>query len=143
MRGETKVEGKPSARNTARYEGRCGNSRLVTHIRPEAVVIYARAGRSQLDSWWRPATSGGIFPLGDLGVGVIVLSNTAIASSSQNVSQHSVLGVRYKGRALIRQSGSERGHCLFKLRILYPRRRGQLGSRGKLVDLYGIDRTLG
>lgn len=41
MRGETKVEGKPSARNAARREGRRGNSRAVTHIRPEAVVIYA------------------------------------------------------------------------------------------------------
>lgn len=83
------------------------------------------------------------FPLGDLGVGVIVLSNTAIASSSQNVSQHSVLGARYDGRAPIRQSGSERDHCLFELRISYLRRRGQLGLRGKLVDLYGIDRTSG
>ena len=143
MRGETKVEGKPSTRSIARCEGCRGNSRSVTHVRPEAVVIYARAGRSWLDSQWRPATIGGIFPLGDLGVGVIVLSNAAIASSSRNVSQHSVLGVGYKGRAPIRQSGSERDHCLFELRILYLRRRGQLGLRGKLVDLYGIDRALG
>ncbi len=62
-------------------KGRRGNSRPVTLSRPEAIVIYARAGRSQSDDWWRPATIGGIFPLGDLGVGVIVLSNLAIAGS--------------------------------------------------------------
>ena len=80
-RGETKVEAKARIRNTARCEGCRGNSRSVTLGRPEAEVIYAWAGRSQSDDWWRPATIGGIFPLGDLGVGVIVLSNSAIAGS--------------------------------------------------------------
>ena len=64
-----------------KYEGCRGNSRSVTLSRPEAVVNYARPGRSHSDEWWRPATNGGIFPLGELGVGVIVLSNAAIAGS--------------------------------------------------------------
>lgn len=33
----------------------------VTHARPEADVIYFRARRSQLDSWWRPSTVSSIF----------------------------------------------------------------------------------
>lgn len=71
------------------------------------------------------------------------LSNVAIASSLQDVSQYSVSGGGWRGRALIRQSGSERNHCLFKLRMLHLLRRRQWGLRGKLVDLYGNDRALG
>lgn len=128
--GETKVEAKASARNAAMREGRRGNSRSVTSYRPEAVVSYTRSGRSWSDDQWRPATIVGIFHLGELGVGVIVLSNTAIAGSLRNVSQHSVSRERYGGRAPIRRNGSERGRHLLKLRIPYLRRRRQLRSSG-------------
>lgn len=72
--------------------------RSVTHVRPEADVIYFWAGRSQLDSWWRSSTGAGIFRSGDPGVGVIVQSNSAIAGSFRNVSQDSVHGERSRGR---------------------------------------------
>ncbi len=128
--GEMRVEAKASARNAAMREGRRGKSRSVTLNRPEAVVSYTRAGRSWSDDQWRSATNVGIFHLGDLGVGVIVLSNTAIAGSLRNVSQHSVPGERYGGRAPIRRNGPERGRHLLKLRMPYLLRRGQLGSSG-------------
>ena len=128
--GEAKAEAKASARSAAMREGRRGNSRSVTLYRPEAVVIYTRSGRSWSDDQWRPATIVGIFHLGELGVGVIVLSNTAIAGSLRNVSQHSVSRERYSGRALIGRNGSERGRHPLKLRMLYLHRRGQLRSSG-------------
>ena len=78
-RGESRSESELPA--TRKGEGRRCNERVVTLSRPEAIVIYARPGRSHSDEWWRPATIGGIFPLGELGVGVIVLSNLAIAGS--------------------------------------------------------------
>ena len=61
---------------------------------------------------------------------MIVLSNAAIAGSLRNVSKHSVSGEGYSGRALIDRSGSERDHQSLKLRMLYLRRRRQLGSPG-------------
>lgn len=128
--GEAKAEAKASARSAAMRQGRRGKSRSVTPNRPEAVVSYTRAGRSWSDDQWRPATNVGIFHLGDLGVGVIVLSNTAIAGSLRNVSQHSVPGERYGGRAPIGRNGSERGRHPLKLRIPYLCRRGQLRSSG-------------
>jgi hypothetical protein len=104
--------------------------RPVTLLRPEADVSYAWAGRSQPDGWWRPATDAGIFRSGDLRIGVIVQSNSAIAGSPRNVSQDSVSGAGHGGRALIIGNGLERDHLIVKLRILCLRRCWQSGLAG-------------
>jgi hypothetical protein len=88
--GEAKAEAKASGR-IARKAHRL-KKRSVTPDRPEADVIYAWADRSPPDGGWRIATDASIFCSGDLRIGVIVQSNSAIAGSPRNVPQDSLAG---------------------------------------------------
>jgi hypothetical protein len=88
-RGEAKAEAKARGRLARRLK-----RRSVTPYRPEAIVIYACAGRSPPDGGWRTATDASIFCSGDVRVGVIVHSNLAIAGSPRNISQDSLSGGR-------------------------------------------------
>jgi hypothetical protein len=89
-RGEARAEAKASGR-IARKAHRL-KKRSVTTDRPEADVIYAWADRSPPDGGWRIATDASIFCSGDLRIGVIVQSNSAIAGSPRNVPQDSLAG---------------------------------------------------
>lgn len=126
--GEARAKAK--ARVRIARKARRAKARSVTLIRLEADVIYARAGRSQPDGWWRPATGASIFCSGDLRLGVIVQSNSAIASSLRNVSQDSLDGDCLRGRALITGIGLERDRLVVKLRICRRRRSRESGSTG-------------
>lgn len=128
LRGKAKAEAKASARIVRK--ARRPKRRPVTLSRPEADVIYAWTGRSPPDGGWRSATGASIFCSGDLRIGVIVQSNSAIAGSPRNAPQGSLAGGKWWGRALIIGRGLERAHLIVKPRIYHYLRRRESGSTG-------------
>lgn len=94
-----------------------GNCRLVIFVRPEAVRSIRVQDEVGITLHGGPKRSGTISSF-DMRIGAKNQSCTAIAGSHRNIPQDSlcfnVLGVQ----TLIMQVGTERSHCIVKLRIL-------------------------
>lgn len=98
-------------------------------------------GEAYLTGRWRPATSAGIFRLGEVPLGVIGQSSRAIAGSLPNVSQHSVTGESLNGRALIEEVGEKSLTPLSNSECSDLVDGGSGAPRGKLEGLLRNDAT--